>query len=403
MSENWAERQRRTNQLVRIAADYVFTQKTVLPEQLYGLCKLTWITNNYDGNNPAYIKSTKIPALELICQKDFSDKAIVEVAEEISKILDKPDANKLITAHTGFSNFYKAYRNSSSTWIEKNFKKLIPLFQEAFQLSSDEQGLELIKKVAKLPAIPKANNQDQGMHSEYLITPVFFALDSRIRFPIINGNKGVRDLLRQLKVTDASLEMQYSEMIKLYDTGGVNDAADLDQIGKDITDFIEISRKKPTKKLLASQPTTDGSELPLKDEFDLISLQEARTVTSKRLHNGLTNKIKSYLTNYTLIESLDNRAMFDVLVKDYNKNKNNLLIEVKSSSEAAHIRMAIGQLYDYWFTINGDVNPHLAILIPSKPDEDIIKLLEWLNIGILWFSGEELKTCCGWLDTLIKN
>lgn len=305
MSENWAERQRRTNQLVRIAADYVFTQKTVLPEQLYGLCKLTWITNNYDGNNPAYIKSTKIPALELICQKDFSDKAIVEVAEEISKILDKPDANKLITAHTGFSNFYKAYRNSSSTWIEKNFKKLIPLFQEAFQLSSDEQGLELIKKVAKLPAIPKANNQDQGMHSEYLITPVFFALDSRIRFPIINGNKGVRDLLRQLKVTDASLEMQYSEMIKLYGTGGVNDAADLDQIGKDITDFIEISGKKPTKKLLASQPTTDGSELPLKDEFDLISLQEARTVTSKRLHNGLTNKIKSYLTNYTLLESLD--------------------------------------------------------------------------------------------------
>ena len=111
--------------------------------------------------------------------------------------------------------------------------------------------------------------------------------------------------MRQLKVTDASLEMQYSEMIKLYDTGGVNDAADLDQIGKDITDFIEISGKKPTKKLLASQPTTDGSELPLKDEFDLISLQEARTVTSKRLHNGLTNKIKSYLTNYTLLESLD--------------------------------------------------------------------------------------------------
>ena len=130
MSENWAERQRRTNQLVRIAADYVFTQKTVLPEQLYGLCKLTWITNNYDGNNPAYIKSTKIPALELICQKDFSDKAIVEVAEEISKILDKPDANKLITAHTGFSNFYKAYRNSSSTWIEKTLKNLFLYFKK---------------------------------------------------------------------------------------------------------------------------------------------------------------------------------------------------------------------------------------------------------------------------------
>jgi hypothetical protein len=65
--------------------------------------------------------------------------------------------------------------------------------------------------------------------------------------------------------------------------------------------------------------------------------------------------------------------------------------------------MAIGQLYDYWFTINGDVEPHLAILIPSKPDEDIIKLLEWLGIGILWFSEEKLEACCDRLDTLIKN
>ncbi|MCX7066919.1 MAG: hypothetical protein NTW85_04400 [Methylococcales bacterium] len=407
MSENWAERQRRTNQLVRIAADYVFNQKTVQqtvqPEHLYGLCKLTWITDGRNVDNLTYVKNAKIPALGLIFQKDFSDKTIVEVAEEISKILDQPDVNKLIISHTGFSNFYKVYSNSSLTWIESNFNELLPLFKKAFQLSNDNEGLELIRKISKLSGIPKPNNPNQKMHPEFLITPVFFALDSRILFPIINGSKGVKNLLKKLKVAGTSLENQYSEMIKLYGTGGIDDAADLDQIGNDITDFVGIAGRKPTKKLLESKPDTGGAELPLKDESDIISLQEARTIISKRLHNGLTNKLKSYLTNYTLIEGRDDRAMFDVLVKNYDKNKNDLLIEVKSSSEAAHIRMAMGQLYDYWFTIKGDIEPHLAILIPSKPDEDIIKLLEWLDIGILWFSGEELETCSDRLDTLIEN
>lgn len=404
MSENWAERQRRTNQLVRIAADYVFNQKTIQPEQLYGLCKLTWVTDGRNVDNLTYIKSAKIPALGFIFQKDFSGKTIENVAEEISTILIQPNVSELITSHTGFSNAYNAYRNSLLKWIDDNFKELLPLFKEAFKLSSDENGLDLIKKISKLSRIPNPDNSKQRMlmDSENLITPVFFALDSRIRFPIINGSKGVKNLLRKLKVTDASLEMQYSEMIKLYGIGGINDAADLDQIGNDITDFIEISGRKPTKKLLESKPDTGVAELPLKDESDLESLQKARTVTSKRLHNRLTNKLKSYLTNYTLLEGRDDRAMFDVLVKNYDEN--DLLIEVKSSSEAAHIRMAIGQLYDYWFTIKGDDKPlHLAILIPSKPDEDIIKLLEWLNIGILWFSEKTFETCCDWLDTLIKN
>ncbi|MSP27976.1 MAG: hypothetical protein EXR80_05985 [Methylococcales bacterium] len=408
MSENWAERQRLTNQLVRISADYVFNQKTVLAEQLseqlYGLCKLTWTTSSYDGDNPAYIRSTKIPALSSIFQNNCSDNSIEDIAKEISKILvHQPNVSKWITSHTGFTSFYGGYRNSSLEWIKDNFLELLPLFKEAFYLSSDEQRLELIKKVAHLPSIPSPNDKKE-MPPEYLITPVFFALDSRIRFPIINGEERIKKLLSKLKVTDASLDSQFSEMIKLYGTGGIKDAADLDQIGRDIIDFVQTTVKQPTKKLLTSKPTTGGeTELPLKDESDLISLQEARTVTSKRLHNGLTNKLKSYLTNYTLLEGCDNRAMFDVLVKNYDANEHDLLIEVKRSSEAAHIRMAIGQLYDYWFTIKGDVEPHLAILIPNKPDKDIIKLLEWLDIGILWFSGEELETCCDCLNMLIKN
>ncbi len=402
MSENWAERQRRTNQLTRIAADYIFNKKTVLPDQLHGLCKLTWITNSYSGENPAYIKSTKIPALSSIFQADFSGSSIEQVAEEISNILGF-DASELIISQTGFTNFYKAYRNSSSAWIGDNMVTLLPLFVEAFKLSSDEQGLSLIKKVEKLPFIPKANHKDQGMRPEYLITPAFFALDSRIRLPLINGNEGVKNLLSKLNVTNAPLKEQYLSMISLYGTGGINDAADLDQIGRDLPDFVEIAGKKPTKKILEKKPSSNETELPLKDESDVVSLQEALSIINKRLHNVLTNKLKYRLSNYTLFEGCDNSAMFDVLVKNYDGDRNDLLIEVKSSSEAAHIRMGIGQVFDYWFRTKGDSEPHLAILVPNQPDEEVKSLLEWLGIGVLWFSGEELKTCSEWLDALVES
>jgi len=406
MAENWAERQRRTNQLVRIAADYIFN-KEVKPEQLYGLCKLTWITRSYDGENPAYVKSTKIPALSLVFQEDFSSKGIEQIAKEISRISNNKSVSQLIISQTGFSNSYNAFRNSSSGWVVENFDVLLALFKEAFHLTSDEQGLALIKKVAKLPSIPNPEDSDEykEMHPEYLITPVLFALDGRIRFPIINGNKGVKNLLSKLKVTSAPLGVQYSKMISLYGIGGIIDAADLDQVdGQHLTDFIEIPGKKPSKKILENKPSTNETELPLKDESDIITLQESRTITSKRLHNVLTNKLRVYLADYTLLEGCNDSAMFDVLVNNYDGNKNDLLIEVKSSSETAHIRMAIGQVFDYWFRIKKESKPHhLAILLPNAPDEEIKKLLEWLEIGIFWFSGERLVTCCNRLDVLIKN
>jgi hypothetical protein len=77
------------------------------------------------------------------------------------------------------------------------------------------------------------------------------------------------------------------------------------------------------------------------------------------------------------------------------------LVELKSSAEMAHIRMAVGQLFDYWFCINGKTEPCVVIMLPSVPDDDATqKLLEWLEIGLLWFSGEKLATCSDWLKIL---
>jgi len=39
--------------------------------------------------------------------------------------------------------------------------------------------------------------------------------------------------------------------------------------------------------------------------------------------------------------------VFDVLVNDFDPKGADLLVEVKSSVEMAHVRMAVGQLFDY--------------------------------------------------------
>lgn len=294
MSELWATRQRDTNRLVRLVAPTVLTGKQVLSDQLYGLCKLTWITENPIATDAPYIKSTKIPALGDIFQRDFSGLTLDEVAALVSEILKDSTAAEVVKRHTGFTNFYKAYRNASKTWVHKNIGKLVPLFKEAYNLSSDDQGQELVGKLTRLDGISKPGHSEIKMRPAYLLTPVFFALDSRLRFPMINGNKGVQKLLRALGASKSPIETQYSRMIELYGQGGITDAADLDQAGQDLPDFIATPGTTPTKQLLGEQPTV-GDELPLKDEDDVQSIRSAQTIANKRLHNSLTNKLRQAL------------------------------------------------------------------------------------------------------------
>jgi hypothetical protein len=237
------------------------------------------------------------------------------------------------------------------------------------------------------------------MKTEYFLTPVFFMLDPEIRFPIINGNKSVQNLLNELEVADSDLQSQYIAMVKLYGHGGILDAADLDQVGQkdNLSDFLNTDRRTATKKLLETKDTSENSELSLKDEADIEEIRKAGLVTQRRIHNQLTNKLKNTLKKYTLLEGSSQSCMFDVLVKKYNNYGNDLLIEVKSSVESPHIRMAVGQLFDYWFALNRDEAPHLAVLLPERPANDVISLLQWLNVGIIWFEDEQICTEDDWL------
>src|SRR4030042_3273279 len=327
MSVDWAERQRHTNRLVRRLSGYLFDSGMTRTRQIYGLSKLAWITNSYEGDAAAYIVSTKIPALGDIFNLDFSKHTLDEVAKIIAGKLKDDSVRGLILAHSGFTNFYKAYRNSVLEWIDEHHTKIVPLFKSAYIAKADSDRLRIVNGIAKLSGIPKANHPDQQMKPEYFLSPAFFMLDREIKFPLINGNKGVQNLLNVLKVADSDLPSQYRAMVSLYGKGGIKDAADLDQVGLDLPDFLTTDTKKATKKLLEKKDASGGRNLPLKDEADVETIKKAGSIIQRRMHNKLTNKLTHYLSAYTLLEGRSEECMFDVLVQGYDGKGNEVLIE----------------------------------------------------------------------------
>jgi len=324
-----------------------------------------------------------------------------EIANIIAEQLGDVTLTDLVIGHSGFTNFYKAYRNSVFTWVKDNLSTLVPLYKAAYNSKNEKTRLIIVEAITKLPGIPKANHPEQLMKPECFLTPAFFMLDPEIRFPLINGNEWVQNLLNALKVSDSDLVSQYRAMVALYGKGGIVDAADLDQVGRDLPDFLTTNDRKATKQLLEKKNTEADGELPLKDEADVEAIKKAGTITQRRIHNQLTNKLISLLTKFTLLEGKSDSCMFDALVKQYDSGGNDLLIEVKSSVESPQVRMAVGQLFDYWFTLKGDEEPHLAVLLPERPSKEVENFLKWVDVGLMWFENNRLCTEDKWLESIV--
>lgn len=63
----------------------------------------------------------------------------------------------------------------------------------------------------------------------------------------------------------------------------------------------------------------------------------------------------------------------------------NVLIEVKARAERDYLRFAIGQLYDYRRYLRFRVE--LAVLVPDRPSDDLMGLLETAEVGAIWAEG----------------
>jgi hypothetical protein len=104
----------------------------------------------------------------------------------------------------------------------------------------------------------------------------------------------------------------------------------------------------------------------------------------------MTNRLKKLFADWTLTEGLLPRARYDVLVHDFDGDKNDLLVEVKSSADDADVRMAIGQLFAYGHHLYGGDDFYRAIVLPTRPAEHILSLLDHLEVGCMWFDGPAL-------------
>ena len=67
-----------------------------------------------------------------------------------------------------------------------------------------------------------------------------------------------------------------------------------------------------------------------------------------------------------------------------------VLYEAKGTSHRMSIRLAIGQLFDY--RRFEDKEPGLAILIPGRPNDEIVDLCNALTIEIVWPVGDSFTS-----------
>ena len=64
-----------------------------------------------------------------------------------------------------------------------------------------------------------------------------------------------------------------------------------------------------------------------------------------------------------------------------------MLYEAKSKVSRESVRMAIGQLFDYQFRYETK-KPNLSILLPRKPEVDLLNLSKSLGIKVTYKSGD---------------
>ena len=394
MSNKWATQERNTNCLARAIAAYIFEHGKPTVRQIYGLAGLAWITNRRDGEVSV---TYKVKKLGDALNEDFSSKSLDDVANEVSQKIGNQSVRKLVLNDTGFTNFYNAYRNSVEGWVKNNYSDLLQMCQDAMRAKSIDERITLMKKIEKLPKIAKPKDKP-SMPPENYLTPLFFMLDRDIKFPIINGREDVKELLKSIGVSDKNLAEQAKYMMKLYGKQGIRDAADIDCLGESIKSFVGKN-----KHIIHKQK--HGKIMPMKDENDIKVIRKAATKRQKQEHNKLTNKLREELVLYTLYEGKEQSCRYDVLVKGYHYRNDevDLLIEVKSSIEMPHVRLAVGQLYDYRFNLekeNKNQKYKLAVLLPQRPADSVVEFLEWMKIGLLWFSDNKLCTETKWLQSI---
>jgi hypothetical protein len=112
----------------------------------------------------------------------------------------------------------------------------------------------------------------------------------------------------------------------------------------------------------------------------------AYSVAARQLEDELISRYETYLGR--TLPVLRIRVTETIcIVADAIDRQSGRLIEAKSSSGRAHVRMAIGQLFDYERHLS--FRPTLAVLLPERPEENLIELLKNHKIVTIYEESPE--------------
>jgi hypothetical protein len=373
-----------------VQACWKIIKKNPKPDILHSICMLTWITkNNRTREIIDNTLSVGRPAFSDILGMDLMARDAESLGRELVQHGLPKAIGKDVASWIGIVHFYRAYRDSSRVWMRKNYKEVHRAMKLVASAKSDDDRREAYRIVGDLPNIPLPKSKKASLSAANLLTPTLACLDSEERCPIINGQKHIQNILKQLNFAEASLVEQFDVLITLMDVQKLDGAFKLDQLERLPSSIALRNQKKKNRRSERSKvgrTPTDSKALPDKDEKDAKVIL-AVTTTKKKLHNKMTNALAALCrdADISIVEGRRINCRYDAMIVDYTRKGTNVLIEAKTSDEMAVCRMAVGQLLDYRRTLEKQGKIKSIVLLPQKPSKEAKAFFEYAGVGVAWF------------------
>jgi len=383
---HWYQTERNTEALIKavVAARPV---SGLSGEDIWCLIRFVWITA---GSEESHWQQLKVPAIAHLFKKPVNIGE--DLASTIASMALPPAIAAAASKQTGMVNAYRAYRNSLLPWCNANKTILRTLLGAGQNLGANDQArVDLAKEIDALPPVPTPNEL-RHMAGANLITPLIACLDPKLRFPIVNGEHGVKRRLEKLDLTNRSLEDKVRGLIGLIGQFGIGDAFALDVMNDEQIDKIAKHRPKAPK---AAPVGSKGTELSHFDEAERKAILKGQELVCRQRHNTMTNALGTLLPALTMTQGDRQECRFDVLISNYDATGRDLLIEAKPDPDRGSLRIAIGQLLDYRRFMPHQAGTDLAVLTITPPPKKYMELLQDLQITALWFADPGCRTLSG--------
>ncbi len=382
----WYQTERNTEALIK-AVLAVRPVAELSGEDIWCLIRFAWITA---GSGGSHWQQLKVPAIAHLFKRPVN--IGVDLASTIASMALPPDIAAAASKPTGMVNAYRAYRNSLLPWCNGNKAVLRTLLAAAQNLGSNDQArFDLASNIDALPPVPTPNGL-RHMAGANLITPLIACLDPKLRFPIVNGEHGVKRRLDKLGLTNRSLADKVRGLIGLIGQFGIGDAFALDVMNDEQID--KITKRKP-KAPKAAPVGSKGTTLSHFDDAERKAVLMARTLHYRKRHNTMTNALGTLLPALTMTQGDRQEFRFDVLISNYDAGGRDLLIEAKPDPDRGSLRIAIGQLLDYRRFLPNQAGTDLAVLTITPPPKEYMELLQDLQITALWFADPHCGALSG--------